>query len=218
MTIVTFTTLYIVMMNLFLAMTLMKLLFFVSHDQSNQIKAIAVLLTWFVLESLLIYMQVLPVDMSSMILFSIILIAVILAGVILSPLFQALLNMPQEFLLLPQAFRMFFGAGFIIEAAFGIIPLEYGVLDGVLHITTAFLATTLAIIIAHGVRAKRTLIAVNFFGLLDIVVVAYGIAFFILDDIGTEHNVFYAVFFAAPIFIWLHLISLFKVYKEGKVS
>jgi uncharacterized membrane protein len=113
---------------------------------------------------------------------------------------------------------MFFGAGFIIEAAYGIIPLDYGVVDGVMHITTAFLATTLAIYIAHGNRPRKSLVMVNLFGLLDIVVVAYGIAFFILGDIGVDHNVFYAVFFAAPIFIWLHLISLYKCYLHMKTQ
>jgi hypothetical protein len=127
---------------------------------------------------------------------------------------KSLLALPQYYLLLPQAFRMFFGAGFIIEAAYGILPIDYGVIDGVMHITTAFLATTLAIHIAHGHKPKKSLIMVNIFGLLDIVIVAYGIAFFILGDIGVNHNVFYAVFFPAPIFIWLHLISLYKCYVQ----
>lgn len=126
--------------------------------------------------------------------------------------------MSQELLLLPQAFRMFFGAGFIVEAVYGIMPAIYGVIDGVLHITTAFLATTLAIWVAHGCKCYNSLIIVNIFGLLDIVIVAYGISFFILSDIGGHHNVFYAVFFAAPIFIWLHLISLYKVLIERKID
>jgi uncharacterized membrane protein len=111
---------------------------------------------------------------------------------------------------------MFFGAGFIVEAVFDIIPAGYGAVDGILHITTAFLATTLAIYVARGEKVTKSLIMVNIFGLLDIVVVAGGIAFFILSDIGVDHNVFYAVFFAAPIFIWLHLISLYKVYLDSK--
>ena len=44
-----------------------------------------------------------------------------------------------------------------------------------------------------------------------------GYCFLILKDIGTEHNVFLAVFYAAPIFIWLHLISLYKVYVDSKI-
>jgi len=106
---------------------------------------------------------------------------------------------------------MFFGAGFIVEAAFGIIPINYGVADGLLHITTAFLSVTLAVYIARQCHCKKSIILVNIFGLFDIVVVAAGIAFVIIGEIGSEHNVFLAVFFAAPIFIWLHLISLYKI-------
>ena len=213
------TTLYIIIMNLALAFTLLKILRHNNTEPKTQKIAFGIFGLWWVATLLLFgNNSVLPNDISSMALFTIILIGIALVGVILSPLFKALLALPQEFLLLPQAFRMFFGAGFLVEAVFGIIPQGYGAVDGVLHIVTAFLATTLAIYVARGAKVSKSLVMVNLFGLLDIVIVAYGIAFFILSDIGTEHNVFYAVFFAAPIFIWLHLISLYKVYMESKTK
>jgi len=216
MDITSLTTIYIILMNIMLAVTIIKLLSKQSEINNIKTKSIIILFSWLIFVGIFLESSILPQDISSFGLFSIVLIGVAIAGVILSPLFSAFLKLPQEFLLLPQAFRMFFGAGCIVEAVYNIIPIKYGVIDGILHITTAFLATTLAIYIAHGYQSRKSLIAVNLFGLLDIVIVAYGIAFFILNDIGVEHNVFYAVFFAAPIFIWLHILSLFKVYKECK--
>jgi len=213
----TATTIYIIIMNLALAFTVLKMLAHNNTERKTQQIAFAIFGVWFI-ATLLLFGEnsIFAKDISSLTLFSIILVGVALVGVVLSPFMKALVALPQEFLLLPQAFRMFFGAGFIIEAVFGIMPQGYGAVDGILHITTAFLATTLAIYIARGANVKKSLIAVNVFGLLDIVVVAYGIAFFILGDIGVNHNVFYAVFFAAPIFIWLHLISLYKVFLASK--
>lgn len=217
MDITSLTTLYIIVMNIMLALTLIKLIYYVGKNTKDALIASFIFTLWITIELLFLGSNsILPSDISSISLFSIVLIGVVLAGLILFPIMKSLLSLPQHFLLLPQAFRMFFGAGFIIEAAYGIIPLDYGVVDGVLHITTAFLATTLAIYIAHGYRPKKSLVMVNLFGLLDIVIVAYGIAFFILGDIGVNHNVFYAVFFPAPIFIWLHLISLYKCYLHSK--
>jgi len=216
MDITSLTTIYIILMNIMLAAVLIKLLTKESEINSIKTKSTIIFFSWLIFIGIFLEASVLPQDISSFALFGIILLGVAIAGVILAPLFPALLKLPQEFLLFPQAFRMFFGAVFIVEAAYNIIPIGYGVIDGILHITTAYLATTLAIYIAHGYQSTKSLIAVNLFGLLDIVIVAYGIAFFILNDIGVNHNVFYAVFFAAPIFIWLHIISLFKIYKGDK--
>jgi len=205
----TLTTFYIIAMEIFLTLTLLKILHF------NK-KASVIFTAWLVTVVILFEVtKVLPVDLSSMSLFAIVLVGVGASGLLFYPLRKELLSLPQELLLLPQAFRMFFGAGFIVEAVFGIMPSSYGVMDGILHITTAFLATTLAIYIARGCACTKSLILVNLFGLLDIVIVAVGIAFMILPEISTGHNVFLAVFFAAPVFIWLHLFSLWKVYKSS---
>ena len=211
------TTLYIIIMEVALVFTILKMLKHNNTDKKTMKIAFAIFSVWLVAVLLLFgNNSILANDISSLTLFILVLVGVALAGLALSPIFKALIALPQEFLLLPQAFRMFFGAGFIVEAVFDIIPAGYGAVDGILHITTAFLATTLAIYVARGAKITKSLIMVNLFGLLDIVVVAGGIAFFILADIGVDHNVFYAVFFAAPIFICLHLISLYKVYLDSK--
>lgn len=209
MDIYTFTTLYIIAMEIFLLLTLLKVLK-ISALPADKIGII--FSVWlFLVIVLLGGVKIIPKEIESVPLFGIILAGVALSGIIFFVFRKTFLSLPQELLLLPQAFRMFFGAGFIIEAVYGIMPSLYGVIDGVLHITTAFLATTLAIWVAHGCQCRKSLMMVNLFGLLDIVIVAYGISFFILEDIGGHHNVFYAVFFAAPIFIWLHLLSLYKL-------
>jgi len=215
MTLYSFTTLYIIAMEIFLTLTLIKMFKFSNLTSSVTGKAYTIFGTW-LLSVLVLFgsLKILPKDISSVELFTIILIGVVLSGIFFYLLKKEFLSLPQEFLLLPQGFRMFFGAGFLAEAVFGIMPSVYGVLDGILHITTAFLALTLAIYIAKGYKVKKSLILINLFGLLDIVVVAAGIAFIILKDIGSDHNVFLAVFYAAPIFIWLHLISLYKVFKK----
>lgn len=213
----TLTTFYIIAIEIFLTLTLVKVVGKSNIENPAVAKAGTIFSVWLSAVILLIGgIKILPADIGSIPLFAIILIGVSASGIFFYMLKDEFLNMSQELLLLPQAFRMFFGAGFIVEAVYGIMPATYGVIDGILHITTAFLATTLAIWIARGCKCYASLITVNIFGLLDIVIVAYGISFFILSDIGGHHNVFYAVFFAAPVFIWLHLISLYKLFFENK--
>ncbi|MEN8194784.1 MAG: hypothetical protein ABFS12_18330 [Bacteroidota bacterium] len=213
----TLTTLYIISMEIFLILTLVKIIGQSKIENPAVAKAGTIFSIWLATVVLLIGgIKILPENIGSIPLFTIILIGVVASGFFFLILKDEFINMSQELLLLPQAFRMFFGAGFIVEAVYGIMPATYGVIDGILHITTAFLATTLAIWIARGCKCYKSLIMVNIFGLLDIVIVAYGISFFILSDIGGHHNVFYAVFFAAPVFIWLHLMSLYKLLLENK--
>lgn len=141
-------------------------------------------------------------------------VAAISTATLLTPLRSALVGIPHEFLLLPQGLRVFFGAGFLIEAALAIIPPAFGIVDGISHITAAFLALTAAIIHKSHWRNRHSLWAANLFGLLDIIVVAIGIAFFLLQKIGPHHNVMYAAFFAAPVFISMHVISIYKLLVE----
>ena len=213
------TTLYLIVMEVFLTLTLLRTLKLSKTKESASLKAGLIFGFWLISVIVLFgFIHILPNNISSLFLFAIILVGVAGSGVFFYLLREQFLNLDQELLLLPQAFRMFFGAGFIIEAVYGIIPTSYGVVDGIMHITSAFLALTLAVYLARGCRCSRSLILVNLFGLLDIVIVAAGIAFMILPEIGTEHNVFLAVFYAAPIFIWLHLISLYKVFTEARES
>lgn len=215
MEIYSLTTFYIVVIEVFLALSVVKVLRYSAIEKPAIGKAAMIFFFWLIAVFILFEVfNILPEDISSIALFSVILIGVAVSGVFFYLLKEEFLTLPQEFLLLPQAFRMFFGAGFIIEAVYKIMPVNYGVIDGILHITTAFLSVTLAVYIARGCKCTKSIILVNIFGLLDIVVVAAGIAFVILGEIGTNHNVFLAVFFAAPIFIWLHLISLYRVFTD----
>jgi len=208
------TTFYIIAMEIFLALTIVKVLKKSDMQNPSTVKAGLIFGLWLLLSVILFgFVKILPENITSMTLFSTILLGVTLSGLLFYLLKEELLNLSQELLLLPQAFRMFFGAGFIVEAVFQIMPINYGVIDGILHITTAFLSTTLAIYIARGCSCFKSLLLVNLFGLLDILIVAGGISFVILEEIGSEHNVFLAVFFAAPIFIWLHIFSLIKLYR-----
>ena len=121
----------------------------------------------------------------------------------------------QEFLLLPQGLRAFFGAGFLVEGALGVMPRDFAVLDGLTHITAAVLALMTALMLARRQVGLGAVWLTNLFGLVDVVVVAAGIAFVLLPQIGPHHNVMYAALFAAPIFIALHLLSLRLAWRAG---
>ncbi len=160
-----------------------------------------------------------PSDIGSATFFIIVLIGattVTAAMLLIEPLKKYLFATSQEILLLLQGLRMFLGAGWLIEATLGIMPPYFGIADGVTHITAAFLAMKAAILHTNGDKNRGAIWFANLFGLLDIVVVATGIAFVLLQDIGPYHNVMYAVFFAAPLFIGLHVVSMLKLIQAKK--
>jgi hypothetical protein len=111
-------------------------------------------------------------------------------------------------LLLPQGLRTLFGAGFLIEGAYGVMPVHFAVSDGITHIIAGTLALMTAWGLAQKILGARALWIAHLFGLLDIVVVAAGIAFVLLPEIGPFHNIILAAFFAAPIFVTLHLMGI----------
>lgn len=127
----------------------------------------------------------------------------------------ALMKVPQELLLLPQGLRAFFGAGFLIAAVFGSLPPMFGIVDGLTHLIAAFLALKIGLLWAHGERRKVPLYFANLFGLLDIICVGLGIAFILLPQISLNHIIALAAFYAAPIFVALHLISLRRALKNS---
>ncbi len=160
-----------------------------------------------------------PSDIGNTTFFIIVLIGattVTAAMLLIGPLKKYLFATSQEILLLLQGLRMFLGAGWLIEATLGIMPPYFGIADGVTHITAAFLAMKAAILCVRGEHNRGGIWFANIFGLLDIVVVATGIAFVLLQDIGPYHNVMYAVFFAAPLFIGLHVVSMLKLIQARK--
>lgn len=121
-----------------------------------------------------------------------------------------------EWLLFPQGMRALFGAGFLIEGVCGIMPSTFAIADGLTHITAAVLSLWTALLWNKGKIGRGGLLLTNLFGLLDIVMVAGGIAFVLLQDIGTHHNIMIAAFYAAPIFVALHVLSLQKLAMERR--
>ncbi|MEL6110959.1 MAG: hypothetical protein AAFU85_33550 [Planctomycetota bacterium] len=136
---------------------------------------------------------------------------------LLTPIGRTLAKSGQETLLLPQGLRVFFGAGFLIEGGLGIMPQSFAILDGITHITAAFLCMKAAVLIQNKTSKHGELWTANLFGLTDIVVVACGLSFFLLGEVGPNHNVMLAALFAAPVFINLHFVSLWKLVAERNV-
>lgn len=125
-----------------------------------------------------------------------------------TPVGKQFLTMPTSLLLLPQGVRALFGAGFLIEGINSEIPGTFATLDGLTHITSAVLALMTATLLPRNAVGRGAVWLATIFGLSDIVVVAAGISFVLLAEIGPYHNVFYAAFYAAPIFIALHLLTI----------
>ncbi len=122
-----------------------------------------------------------------------------------------------EWLLVPQGMRAFFGVAFLIQGVTGTMPPAFAIADGFTHIAAAVLALWTSWMLNKGYFGTRALWFTHLFGLLDIVVVAAGIAFVLLPQIGPYHSVMYAAFFAAPIFIALHLLSLWRLLSADTV-
>ena len=164
----------------------------------------------------------LPATMDSLIYFTVVLgwVGVVGALIFLTPMRRAFLVLPQESLLIPQGLRSFFGATFIAQAGLGLMPLE-GLLFGFMHVGTGFFCL-LAAIMWLKAQGKFAVYFANVFGLADIFITAIMIGFVSFDQIGVAHNMNIAVFWAAPIYFWLHLFSIYKamqtqsLYQERK--
>lgn len=133
------------------------------------------------------------------------------ASLSIKPMRDALLAIPQPLLMLPQGLRIFFGAGFLLQAALATMPKEFGMIDGMTHIIAGFLALKTGLLLGQQGKQKFELWFANLFGLADIVAVASGLAFILIDDTGLYHNIMLAAFFAAPIFVLLHVLSIIKL-------
>lgn len=131
------------------------------------------------------------------------------------PLREVLLRLPYESLLLPQGLRVFFGAGFLVEGVLGQLPKGFSIADGIFHILSAFLALKSGLLYAQRKDNLGEVWFANLFGLTDIVIVALGIPFALIAQVGPNHNMMYAAFFAAPIFVTFHFISILKLFGFG---
>ncbi len=155
-----------------------------------------------------------PESISSPAFLVVIFLAVGLVGALLLIIPQAravLLGLEQRQLLLLQGIRVFFGAAFLMQASTGVLPQTFGILDGFTHIGAGFFGLIAAFSLAAGQQGERRAWFANLFGLVDILVVASTLALILLPDIGPHHSMMYAVFLPAPLWMWFHLISLWKL-------
>ncbi len=162
-----------------------------------------------------------PEDISGLSFFTLVLIGVGLFGAaLLGPraLRTSLVKMDQTWLLAPQGIRVFFGATFLLWADDDILPKTFGAIDGLTHITAGILGLAAAQAIHANRDSKRLAWVANVFGLGDILIVASSIAFVLLDDIGPHHPMMYAVFAPAPVWFWLHVVSIYRLAVDAEKS
>jgi len=155
-----------------------------------------------------------PPDISGIAFLIVIFAAVGIVGTILfliPPLRRLVLGLDQRQLLLLQGIRVFFGATFLMQASLGSLPQTFGILDGFTHIGAGFFGLIAAFSVAAGVQGARRAWFANLFGLADILVVASSLALVLLPQIGPHHAVMYAVFLPAPLWLWFHLVSIWKL-------
>jgi hypothetical protein len=156
-------------------------------------------------------------DISGIVFLLIIFAAVGIVGVLLLavPAVKAIvLGLSQQQLLLMQGIRVFFGAAFLMQASLGNMPLAFGIVDGWTHIAAGFFGLIAAFSMASHIDAIRRAWFANLFGLLDILIVASTLSLLILPDITPHGSMMYAVFLPAPLWLWFHLISIYKLLQE----
>lgn len=123
-------------------------------------------------------------------------------------------SISQEYLQMAQGLRVFVASGFFTEAAFGIIPLEFGIMDGFMHAVSAFSALIAAVLyVKNSTLKKKALWIANSIGVLDILIIVTSICFWVWKDIGPHHNMQYVVFFGGVVFLWIHFVSIYKLLK-----
>ncbi len=159
-----------------------------------------------------------PEDISAISFFLVIVGAVAAVGGLLfgvAPLRRTVVELDQRQLLLLQGVRIFFGAGFLIQASTGALPQAFGILDGFTHICAGFFGLIAAFSIAAEIQGARRAWFANLFGLADILAVASTLAFVLLPQIGPHHSMMYAVFLPAPLWLWFHALSIQKLLNLG---
>ncbi|MBI3606950.1 MAG: hypothetical protein HY207_03170 [Nitrospirae bacterium] len=161
--------------------------------------------------------NIFPADISGVAFLMIIVLFVGVVGAalfIVTPVRRLLLDLDQQQLLLLQGIRVFFGATFLMQASLGILPTGFGIVDGFTHIGAGFFGLIAAFSLAAGVDGARRAWFANLFGLADILVVASSVALILLPEITPHHSMMYAVFLPAPLWLWFHLVSLWKLVRD----
>ena len=165
--------------------------------------------------------SIFPADISGVVFLMIIFLFVGVVGVALfvfTPVRRLLLDLDQKQLLLLQGIRVFFGATFLMQASLGVLPTEFGIVDGLTHIGAGFFGLIAAFSLAAGVEGARRAWFANMFGLMDILIVASSLALVLLPDIGPHHSMMYAVFLPAPLWLWFHIVSIWKLVRDRHTS
>lgn len=159
-----------------------------------------------------------PADISGVAFMGVILAGVAAVGALLfmlRPVREQLLALDQQQLLLLQGIRVFFGANFLMAASLGSLPPMFGIIDGWTHISAGFLGLVAAFTLARGANGDRRAWFANLFGLADILVVASTVALVLLPAITPFHPMMYAVFLPAPLWLWFHLVSIWKLLNKA---
>lgn len=161
--------------------------------------------------------SIFPEDISGIAFLIFIFIAVGVVGLLLlvvPAMKELMLGLSQEQLLLMQGIRVFFGATFLMQGGLGSMPLMFGIIDGWTHIAAGFFGLIAAFSMATGIDAVRRAWFANLFGLLDILIVASSLSLLILSEITPHGSMMYAVFLPAPLWLWFHLISIYKLLNQ----
>ncbi|MEM6818163.1 MAG: hypothetical protein AAF578_05195 [Pseudomonadota bacterium] len=127
---------------------------------------------------------------------------------------ECVLAMDQRQLMMFQGIRVYFGAAFLIQGGLGLLPASFGLIDGLTHISAGFFALVAAFAVSTGIKGRRHTWFANAFGLGDILIVATSLAFVLLEEIGPHHPMMYAVFLPAPLWLWAHVVSIYKLTVE----
>lgn len=137
---------------------------------------------------------------------------------LLTPMRSLLFALEQKHLLLFQGIRVFFGANFLMQASTGNLPAVFGILDGWTHISAGFFGLIAAFSLAIHDQGDRRAWFANLFGLGDILVVASSLALILLPQLTPYHPMMYAVLLPAPLWLWFHIISIWKLLTKPNNS
>jgi hypothetical protein len=159
--------------------------------------------------------SVLPANISGPAFFAVVLAFVGVVGVVLflTPSRVILSQLSQVDLQALQGIRVFFGASFLMQAALGTMPRTFGIVDGFTHVGAGFLGLYAAHALARDPRATWAAWVSNIFGTVDILVVASSLSLVILPEMTPHHSMMYAVFLPAPLWLWLHVVSIVRLVR-----
>lgn len=164
--------------------------------------------------------SIFPPDISGVAFLTIVVMAVGVVGALLffvPPVRNQLLALDQQQLMLMQGIRVFFGANFLMSASTGNLPVTFGILDGWTHISAGFLGLVAAFTLARNADGERRAWFANLFGLADILAVASTLSLLLLPTLTPHHPMMYAVFLPAPLWLWFHLVSIWKLVNDEQL-